>query len=100
MLRDYDAEALNGQAAELPPSERERIARALREDLIGLGAIAERMLSDLHAQEWQDCCFFSQVILLFHGHDFSWDYFAQHLSSVLGGVSIQIQPRTAPAELR
>jgi pilus assembly protein CpaF len=52
VLRDYDAEALNGQASELAPTERERIARALREDLIGLGAIAERMLSDPVAQEW------------------------------------------------
>jgi pilus assembly protein CpaF len=52
VLRDYDAEALNGQTAELALSERERIGRALREDLIGLGAIAERMLSDPHAQEW------------------------------------------------
>jgi pilus assembly protein CpaF len=52
VLRDYDAEALNGQAAELAATERERIARALREDLIGLGAIAERMLSDPVAQEW------------------------------------------------
>jgi pilus assembly protein CpaF len=52
VLRDHEAEALNGQAADLSPSERERIARALREDLIGLGAIAERMLSDPQAQEW------------------------------------------------
>jgi pilus assembly protein CpaF len=52
VLRDHDAEALNGQAVELAPSERERIARALREDLVGLGAIAERMLSDPVAQEW------------------------------------------------
>ena len=48
----HDAEALNGQAAELDPGERDRIARALREDLVGLGAIAERMLSDPQAQEW------------------------------------------------
>jgi pilus assembly protein CpaF len=51
-LRDYEAEALNGQASDLADEERERIARALREDLIGLGAIAERMLSDPQAQEW------------------------------------------------
>jgi pilus assembly protein CpaF len=51
-LRDYDAEALNGQAPEIPPAERDRLARALRDDLVGLGAIAERMLSDPHAQEW------------------------------------------------
>src|SRR5581483_9938843 len=36
----------------LAAEERERISRALREDLIGLGAIAERMLSDAEAQEW------------------------------------------------
>jgi pilus assembly protein CpaF len=52
VLRDYDAKALNGQASDLADEERERIARALREDLIGLGAIAERMLSDPQAQEW------------------------------------------------
>jgi pilus assembly protein CpaF len=52
VLRDYEAEALNGQASDLAADERERIARALREDLVGLGAIAERMLSDPQAQEW------------------------------------------------
>lgn len=52
VLRDYEAEALNGQASDLEVEERERIARALREDLVGLGAIAERMLSDPRAQEW------------------------------------------------
>jgi pilus assembly protein CpaF len=52
ILRDHDASALNGQASELPTEERERISRALREDLVGLGAIAERMLSDADAQEW------------------------------------------------
>lgn len=52
VLRDYDAKALNGQTSDLADEERERIARALREDLIGLGAIAERMLSDPQAQEW------------------------------------------------
>lgn len=52
VLRDHEAEALNGQAPELAAEERARIARALREDLVGLGAIAERMLSDPQAQEW------------------------------------------------
>jgi len=52
VLRDHDADALNGQASELAAEERARIARALREDLVGLGAIAERMLSDPQAQEW------------------------------------------------
>jgi pilus assembly protein CpaF len=52
VLRDHEAEAMNGQTAELAAGERERIARALREDLVGLGAIAERMLADPEAQEW------------------------------------------------
>jgi pilus assembly protein CpaF len=52
ILRDHDAEALSGQATELAVEERDRIARGLREDLVGLGAIAERMLSDPQAQEW------------------------------------------------
>ena len=51
-LRSYDAEALNGQAPELPRADREAIARELRDDLIGLGALAERMLADPDAQEW------------------------------------------------
>jgi pilus assembly protein CpaF len=52
VLRDHEAEALSGQATALAEEERERIARSLREDLVGLGAIAERMLSDPEAQEW------------------------------------------------
>ena len=52
VLRSYDAEALNGQAPPLEPQQREAVARALHDDLIGLGAIAEQMLSDPDAQEW------------------------------------------------
>jgi pilus assembly protein CpaF len=52
VMRGYDADALNGQAPTLADTERERVVRELREDLLGLGAIAERMLSDPLAQEW------------------------------------------------
>ena len=52
VLRSYEADALNGQERELAPDEREQLARELRDDLIGLGAIAERMLADPFAQEW------------------------------------------------
>jgi len=52
VLRSYEADALNGQERELAPNEREQLARELRDDLIGLGAIAERMLADPSAQEW------------------------------------------------
>ncbi len=52
VLHSYEADALNGQERELAPDEREQLARELRDDLIGLGAIAERMLADPFAQEW------------------------------------------------
>src|SRR5260221_621823 len=52
ILNGYDADALNGQAVTVTPAERERISRELQQDLIGLGAIAERMLSADLAQEW------------------------------------------------
>jgi pilus assembly protein CpaF len=52
VLRAYEADALNGQERELAADEREQLARELRDDLIGLGAIAERMLADPFAQEW------------------------------------------------
>ena len=52
VLRAYEADALNGQGRELTAEEREQLARELRDDLIGLGAIAERMLADPFAQEW------------------------------------------------
>jgi pilus assembly protein CpaF len=51
-LNSYEAEALNGQAEPLSAAQREQLARELRQDLLGLGAIAERMLSDQLAQEW------------------------------------------------
>src|SRR6266536_445462 len=51
-LRTYEAEALSGQAAQLDPEHRVAIAAELRNELIGLGAIAERMLADPVAQEW------------------------------------------------
>ena len=51
-LRSYEAEALSGQAPALASRERAGIAAELRNELIGLGAIAERMLADPVAQEW------------------------------------------------
>jgi pilus assembly protein CpaF len=51
-LRSYEAEAMNGQAPMLAAEQRETIASELRNDLVGLGAIAERMLADPQAQEW------------------------------------------------
>jgi pilus assembly protein CpaF len=52
VLSAYEAEALAGQAPRLPVDQREAIGRELRDDLLGLGAIAERMLADPQAQEW------------------------------------------------
>jgi pilus assembly protein CpaF len=52
VLRSYEADALNGQERELAADEREQRARELRDDLIGLGSLAERMLADPFAQEW------------------------------------------------
>jgi pilus assembly protein CpaF len=51
-LTTYTAQALNGQAPELPGVERERVARELRDDFVGLGAIAQQLLEDPQAQEW------------------------------------------------
>lgn len=51
-LRSYEAEALSGQAPTLDSQERAAIAAELRNELIGLGSIAERMLADPLAQEW------------------------------------------------
>jgi pilus assembly protein CpaF len=51
-LRSYEAEALSGQAPALDSERRSAIAAELRNELIGLGAIAERMLADPVAQEW------------------------------------------------
>ena len=52
VLCGYESDALNGQVPAFDAEEREAVARELRDDLIGLGAIAERMLSDPQAQEW------------------------------------------------
>ncbi|HWQ23988.1 MAG TPA: ATPase, T2SS/T4P/T4SS family [Gaiellaceae bacterium] len=52
MLRAYEAEALSGQAPPLESPRRAEIAAELRNELIGLGALAERMLADPLAQEW------------------------------------------------
>jgi pilus assembly protein CpaF len=51
-IQDYQAATLNAGGAELTDRDRERIARSLRDDFIGLGEIAERMLNDEVAQEW------------------------------------------------
>src|SRR5579872_3122676 len=50
-LTTYQADALttNGDGS---PEQLERIRRELRDDLLGLGRIAERMLADEDAQEW------------------------------------------------
>ena len=51
-LRTYEAEALSGQAPRLSVEDRAAIAAELRNELVGLGGIAERMLDDQLAQEW------------------------------------------------
>ena len=51
-LRSYEAEALSGQTRALSPEERAALAAEFRNELVGLGAIAERMLADPLAQEW------------------------------------------------
>lgn len=51
-ISDYRAQALTNGAAELSDNERAALAQTLRDDFIGLGALAERMLSDSLAQEW------------------------------------------------
>ncbi len=48
----YHAQALSGANGHLSEHDRAALARALRDDLVGLGTIAERMLSDEDAQEW------------------------------------------------
>jgi pilus assembly protein CpaF len=53
VLDDYRAELLSsGSAPAMSDDERHEVARALRNDLIGLGERAEQMLSDERAQEW------------------------------------------------
>lgn len=51
-INDHHAAALNGGNGPLSAQQRDDLAQALRDDLIGLGAIAERMLSDQSANEW------------------------------------------------
>jgi pilus assembly protein CpaF len=51
-LRCYEAEALSGQTPALSPEERTALASEFHNELVGLGAIAERMLADPLAQEW------------------------------------------------
>ena len=51
-IEDYHAHTLNNGTPELSETERTALARELRDELVGLGAIAERMLSDPDAQEW------------------------------------------------
>jgi pilus assembly protein CpaF len=52
VLADYRAELLSTSTEAMTDSERDEVARALRDDLIGLGERAEKMLSDDRAQEW------------------------------------------------
>jgi pilus assembly protein CpaF len=52
-IETYHAQALNnGGAAGVSEQARAAMARSLREDFIGLGTLAERMLNDPDAQEW------------------------------------------------
>lgn len=51
-IRTYEAEALSGQEQALSSEQRVAIADGLRNELVGLGAIAEQMLADPLAQEW------------------------------------------------
>lgn len=48
----YRAETLTGGGPELSEQDGAKIARSLRDDFIGLGALAETMLNDPDAQEW------------------------------------------------
>jgi pilus assembly protein CpaF len=50
-LRSYQAEALAGDG-DATPALLQRLRQELRDDLLGLGAIAERMLHDERAHEW------------------------------------------------
>jgi pilus assembly protein CpaF len=52
VLADYRAELLSSQEPAMSDVERDEVAQALRDDLIGLGERAEQMLSDERAQEW------------------------------------------------
>lgn len=51
-ISEQHANALNDGDGALSAQQRTELAGSLRDDLIGLGAIAERMLTDETAQEW------------------------------------------------
>ena len=51
-IAEHHAHALTNGNDQLTEQQRTELARSMRDDLIGLGAIAERMLSDPIAQEW------------------------------------------------
>ena len=51
-IRAYKSEQLAGDGELLGEETLELLRRELRDELIGLGAIAERMLADEEAQEW------------------------------------------------
>lgn len=51
-VRTYQAEALAGEEPDVSTELLAAVRRELRDDLVGLGAIAERMLADPQAQEW------------------------------------------------
>jgi len=52
VVRAFEAESLNGQAPELAQEDLAVLRQELRDDLVGLGTLAERMLADPLAQEW------------------------------------------------
>ena len=52
VVRAFEAESLNGQAPELAAEDLAVLRQELRDDLVGLGTLAERMLADPQAQEW------------------------------------------------
>jgi pilus assembly protein CpaF len=52
VVDDYRAQALSGKVEQLDEQQYDELARELRDDLIGMGALAEQMLSDPDAQEW------------------------------------------------
>lgn len=51
-IDDYNAQTLTDGTGGLTAEERTALARTLRDEFIGLGALAERMLTDQSAQEW------------------------------------------------
>ena len=51
-IEAFHAQLLTDGSAELSDEDRTALAQSLRDDFVGLGALAERMLSDPDAQEW------------------------------------------------